>query len=88
MLTSFAVVLLRSRAYRLCTACKLCLPCLLLAITKGSRSEAGRRWLERIWSLMSTCTQQGRSAFEFLAETVQLHFQGQPTPSLLPHNTS
>ena len=48
-------------------------------VTQGSRSEAGRRWLERIWTVMATCAQQGHSAFEFLAETVQLHFQGQPT---------
>ena len=57
-------------------------------VTQGSRSEAGRGWLERIWSVMATCAQQGRSAFQFLAETVQVHFQGQPTPSLLPPNTS
>jgi transposase len=56
-------------------------------VTQGSRSEAGRRWLERIWSTMATCAQQGRSAFEFLVETVRAHFRGQPTPSLLP-NTS
>ena len=56
-------------------------------VTQGSRSEAGRRWLERIWSTMATCAQQGTSAFEFLVETVRAHFHGQPTPSLLP-NTS
>ena len=52
-------------------------------VTQGSRSEAGRRWLERIWSLMATCGQQGRSAFEFLVQSVQAHFQGGPTPLLL-----
>ncbi len=57
-------------------------------VTQGSRSEAGRRWLERIWSVMATCAQQGHSAFEFLAETVRLHFQGQPTGSLLVPDTS
>jgi transposase len=57
-------------------------------VTQGSRSEAGRRWLERIWSVMATCAQQGHSAFEFLAETVQLHFQGQVTRSLLVPDTS
>ena len=57
-------------------------------VTQGSRSEPGRRWLERIWSLMATCGQQGRSAFEFLAETGRLHFRGQPTPSLLAPNPS
>ena len=53
-------------------------------VTQGSRSEAGRRWLERTWSMMASCAQQGKSAFQFLAETVQAHFAGQPTPSLLP----
>jgi len=52
-------------------------------VTQGSRSEAGRRWLERIWSVMATCSQQGRSAFEFLVESMQARFQGGPTPLLL-----
>jgi transposase len=56
-------------------------------VTQGSRSEAGRRWLERIWSAMATCAQQGRSVFEFLVESVQSHFNGHPGPALLA-NTS
>jgi transposase len=56
-------------------------------VTQGSRSEAGRRWLERIWSTMATCAQQGRSVFEFLVESVQSHFNGHPGPALLV-NTS
>jgi hypothetical protein len=56
-------------------------------ITQGSRSEGGRHWLERIWTTMATCAQQGRSAFQFLAEAVQAYFQGAAAPSLLP-NTS
>jgi transposase len=56
-------------------------------VTQGSRSEAGRRWLERIWSAIATCAQQGRSVFAFLVESVQSHFQGGPGPSLLA-NTS
>jgi transposase len=52
-------------------------------VTQGSRSEAGQRWLERIWTAMATCTQQGRSVFEFLHESVAAFFQGQPSPSLL-----
>jgi transposase len=53
-------------------------------VTQGSRSAAGRRWLERIWSAMATCAQQGRSVFQFLVESVESHFHGRPTPSLLP----
>jgi transposase len=47
-------------------------------------SEAGRRWCERIWTTIATCVQQGRSAFEFLLETVQAHIRAAPPPSLLP----
>lgn len=53
-------------------------------ITQGSRSEGGRRWLERIWTTMATCAQQGRSAFKFLLEAVIQYFHGGPAPSLLP----
>jgi transposase len=52
-------------------------------VTQGSRSEAGRRWLERIWSVLATCGQRGQSAFAFLVDSVQAFFHGQPTPSLL-----
>jgi transposase len=52
-------------------------------VTQGSRSEAGRRWLERIWSVLATCAQTGRSAFEFLVDSVQACFHDQPTPALL-----
>jgi transposase len=52
-------------------------------VTQGSRSEAGRRWLERIWSVLASCAQTGRSAFEFLVDSVQAFFHDQPTPSLL-----
>jgi transposase len=56
-------------------------------VTQGTRGKPGRRWSERIWTTMATCAQHGQSAFNFLVETVQAHFQGCPTPSLLP-NTS
>lgn len=53
-------------------------------ITQGTRGEAGRRWSERIWTTIATCTQQGRSVLQFLQEAVHAHFTGQPSPSLLP----
>ena len=56
-------------------------------ITQGSRSETGRRWLERIWTTIATCTQQGRSVFEFILEAVRANFHGEPAPKLVP-NTS
>ena len=52
-------------------------------ITQGTRSEAGRQWCERLWTVMATCAQQGRSVFHFLERAVQAYFTGQPIPSLL-----
>lgn len=53
-------------------------------VTQGTRSEAGQRWSERIWTAMATCAIQGRSVFEYLYECLLAHFTGQPFPSLLP----
>jgi len=53
-------------------------------ITQGTRGEAGRRWCERIWTVLATCAQQGRSAFEFLHRSILAYFTDQPFPSLLP----
>ena len=53
-------------------------------ITQGTRSEAGNRWCERIWTTIATCVQQGRSVFEYLEATVSAWLAGTETPSLLP----
>jgi transposase len=53
-------------------------------ITQGTRGEAGRRWCERIWTVLATCAQQGRSAFQFIHDSVIAYFTAQPFPSLLP----
>jgi transposase len=53
-------------------------------ITQGTRSEAGRRWCERIWTVIATCAQQGRSVFQFLLDSVQAYLSGTSPPSLLP----
>jgi transposase len=52
-------------------------------ITQGTRSEAGRRWCERIWSVIATCSQQGRSVFDYLGGVAQAFFGDGPAPSLL-----
>jgi transposase len=52
-------------------------------VTQGTRSERGRMWCERIWTVMATCAQQGRSAFTFILETIEAYFANRPTPSLL-----
>jgi transposase len=53
-------------------------------ITQGTRGETGQRWCERIWTVMASCAQQGRSVYEFLRAAVGCWFQAEPGPSLLP----
>jgi transposase len=53
-------------------------------VTQGTRSEAGNRWCERIWTVIATCTQQGRSVFAYLEAAVAAWFDGAEAPSLLP----
>ncbi len=56
-------------------------------ITQGTRSAVGRDWCGRIWTAIATCTQQGRSVFDFLHQTVLASLNGQPPPSLLPDSS-
>src|SRR3954451_14429086 len=53
-------------------------------ITQGTRSEAGDRWCERIWTAIATCAQQGRSVFEYLEAAVTAWFADADPPLLLP----
>jgi len=53
-------------------------------ITQGTRSQTGRQWCERIWTVIASCAQQGRSVWDFLCTAVQAHFTGKAAPSLLP----
>src|SRR5512135_401849 len=53
-------------------------------VTQGTRSEAGNRWCERIWTVVATCSQQGRSVFAYLEAVVGAWFDGTEAPSLLP----
>jgi transposase len=52
-------------------------------LTQGTRSETGQRWCERIWTVMATCAQQGRSVFDYLCAAVAGYFQEEEVPSLL-----
>jgi transposase len=56
-------------------------------VTQGTRSTTGQRWLERIWTVMATCAQTGRSVFEILHESLSAYLTGQPAPKLLPDST-
>jgi transposase len=53
-------------------------------ITQGTRSEGGRRFCERMWTVIATCVQQGQSVYHFVHEAVARWFAGEPAPSLLP----
>lgn len=54
-------------------------------VTQGTRGEPGRRWCERIWTVIATCSQQGRSVFEYLSTAVVASLGGAAAaPSLLP----
>jgi len=52
-------------------------------VTQGTRSEAGNRWCERIWTVIATCSQQGRSVFDYLYTAVEAWFHRTEAPSLL-----
>ena len=53
-------------------------------MTQGTRSAAGQRWFERICTVAVTCQQQGRSAFDFLYDSITAMFSAEDSLSLLP----
>jgi transposase len=52
-------------------------------VTQGSRSEWGNRWMERFWSIVTTCNQQGKPVIDFLYDCVHSNLNRLPSPSLL-----
>jgi len=52
-------------------------------VTQGTRSVKGRQSNERLWTVIATCSLQGRSAFNLILESVRAYFHDQPAPSLL-----
>jgi transposase len=52
-------------------------------ITQGTRSEGGRRFSERMWTVVATCVQQGKSVYSYLREAVGNWLVGEAAPSLL-----
>jgi transposase len=52
-------------------------------ITQGTRSQSGRRFSERLWTVMATCSLQKRSAFQWMLQAITASFKKQPIPSLL-----
>jgi transposase len=52
-------------------------------VTQGSRSEWGNRWMERFWSILTTCTRQEKPVIDFLYDCVYSGLNNLPSPSLL-----
>ncbi|MCB9177137.1 MAG: transposase [Caldilineae bacterium] len=50
----------------------------------GTDSEAGRRFVERIMSVITTLNMQARPIFEFLVKAREAHIRGSQSPSLCP----
>ena len=52
-------------------------------ITQGTRSEAGQRYHERMWTALATCRKQQRNFFDFLKSSIEAKLNKRPAPSLL-----
>ena len=50
----------------------------------GTQSAAGSRFVETMLTVIETCRQQHRNAFEYLTAAVEAHLAGELAPSLLP----
>lgn len=50
-------------------------------VTQGTRGEKGRRWWERVWSVVMTCRQHGTSAFDYFVEVLEATARGLDPPS-------
>lgn len=53
-------------------------------ITQGTRSAAGQRYHERMWTAIATCGKQKRSFYQFLKASIESRLTGTSFPSLLP----
>ena len=56
-------------------------------VTQGTRGVKGRQASERLWTVIATCSLQGRSAFEFIQTALHAFWYDEPPPSLLPGST-
>lgn len=54
----------------------------------GPQSERGQRFIERILTVVQSCTSQGRDVLDFLHQAVLAHLRGDEPPSLLPTITA
>ena len=49
----------------------------------GTQSDAGSRFVETMLTIIETCRQQHRNAFDYIATAVAAHFTGDSPPLLL-----
>ncbi len=50
----------------------------------GTQSAGGSRFVETMLTVIETCRQQRRNAFEYLTAAIHSHLSHKPAPSLLP----
>ncbi len=53
-------------------------------VSQGTRSIKGRTACERFWTVVGTCSLQGKSVFEFIKQTFHAYFYDEPAPLLMP----
>ena len=53
-------------------------------ITHGCGTQTGEHFVERLWTVLATCRQQGRDVLHFLKESLTAYIIGTRYPSLLP----
>jgi transposase len=52
-------------------------------VTQGTRSDWGNRWMERFWSVLSTCEQRGKNVMVFMQSCIDALSHGLSPPKLL-----
>jgi transposase len=52
-------------------------------ITQGTRGDAGMRWCECIWTILTTCKKQQRNVFDFIHDSIIAHWSKREYPSLI-----
>jgi transposase len=52
-------------------------------VTQGTRSDWGNRWLERFWSVLSTCEQRGKNVMVFMQSCIDALIHNLSPPKLL-----
>jgi hypothetical protein len=53
------------------------------AVTQGTRSENGRNWSQRAWTVSATCSMRKHSLFNFLRQAIHAFYSQTTPPSLL-----